>query len=642
MGPALTVAQSVRGLDANSTRTSGRTEERMCGIMGYIGGRQAAPIVLDGLSRLEYRGYDSAGLAILRPTALFATYKAVGKLTALHAELEGGLPSGKLGLGHTRWATHGPPNLANAHPHLDCSGRIAVVQNGIVENYAALKHELAARGHEFTSQTDTEVIPHLIEEGIDAGLDLEESVRRMLTLARGALALLVAGEAEPEKIVAVRNGAAGGLVIGVGNGEAFVASDLPALVPLTSRVVFLDAGEVAVLSADGIRITTSDGAPVERSATDVVQNPMVAAKGKFRHFMHKEIMDQPEALTDVIRGRVDLEAPALRLEELDGIVDRLRTVRRVILTGCGTSHHAALVGRHYFESVARIPVEVEIASELRYRDIVAGPDDLVVSITQSGETADTLGAMERLRHLTELQIAITNVPGSQASRIAAATIEMRAGLEMGVAATKTFTSSIVCLYLLALYIGDLRRTVGADDLARRLQDLARLPGFVDTVLQDDGPIDRLAEQFVRSNHFLYLGRGWSFPLALEGALKLKEISYLHAEGYAAGEMKHGPIALIDAEMPTFVLAPAGTMNGQMVTGIEEIKARNGIVIGLVTEGDEALAQRVDHAISVPAVPEPLLPIVTAIPLQLFAYRMGLHRGADVDQPRNLAKSVTVE
>ena len=614
----------------------------MCGIMGYVGDRQAAPIVLDGLSRLEYRGYDSAGLAVLRPSAAFVTRKAVGKLTALHAELEGGIPPGVLGLGHTRWATHGPPNLANAHPHLDCSGRVAVVQNGIVENYAALRNELVARGHQFMSQTDTEVIPHLIEEAVDAGLDLEAAVRRMLEVATGALALLVASERAPGEIVAVRNGNAGGLVIGLGRGEAFVASDLPALVPLTSRVVFLNAGEVAVVSADGIQLTTLHGVPVERSAVDVAQNPMMAAKGKFRHFMHKEIMDQPEALTDAIRGRVDLDAPLLHLEELDGIAHRLREVRRVILTGCGTSYHAALVGRRYFESMARLPVEVEIASELRYRNIPVGSNDLVVSITQSGETADTLGAMQRLGRQTDLQIAVTNVPGSQASRLAAATIEMRAGLEMGVAATKTFTSSIVCLYLLALHVGGLRETVAANDLAHRLQDLARLPGLVGSVLEDDGPIDRLAERFVRADHFLYLGRGWSYPIALEGALKLKEISYLHAEGYAAGEMKHGPIALIDAEMPTLVLAPAGGLNEKMANNIEEIKARNGVVIALLTEGDGALAGRVDHALFIPPVPEPLLSIVAAVPLQLFAYRMGLRRGADVDQPRNLAKSVTVE
>ena len=614
----------------------------MCGIMGYVGEGQAAPVVLDGLGRLEYRGYDSAGLAVLSPSAGFVTRKAVGKLTALHAELEGGIPVGSLGLGHTRWATHGPPNLANAHPHLDCSGRVAVVQNGIVENYAALKGELAARGHRFTSQTDTEVVPHLIEEAVANGLDLEEAVRRTLEVAGGALALLAAAEGEPDRIVAARNGNAGGLVIGLGRREAFVASDLPALVPLTSRVIFLNAGEVAAVSADGVRITTLDGAPVERSPADVAQNPMMAAKGKFRHFMHKEIMDQPEALTDAIRGRVDLDAPELHLEELDGIAERLRRARRVILTGCGTSYHAALVGRHYFESVARLPAEVEVASELRYRDLVAGPDDLVVSLTQSGETADTLGAMERLGRWTDLQVAVTNVPGSQASRTAAATLEMRAGLEVGVAATKTFTSSIVCLYLLALHVARLRGAVTANDLARRLRDLARLPGLVGSALEDDGPVDRLAERFVRSDHFLYLGRGPSYPIALEGALKLKEISYLHAEGYAAGEMKHGPIALIDAEMPAFVLAPAGGLNGKMLNTVEEIKARNGLVIGLLTEGDDALAERVDHALFVPAVPEPLLPIVAAAPLQMFAYRMGLRRGADVDQPRNLAKSVTVE
>ena len=614
----------------------------MCGIMGYVGERQAAPIVLDGLSRLEYRGYDSAGLAVLQPSGAFATYKAVGKLTALQETLEGGVPPGVLGVGHTRWATHGAPNLSNAHPHLDCSGRIAVVQNGIVENYVALKSDLIERGHRFASQTDTEVIPHLIEEGVDGGLDLDDAVRQMLGFMSGAVALLVASERHPRTLVAVRNGNAGGLVIGLGRGEMLVASDLPALLPLTSSVVFMDAGEIAVVTAEDFRFTTIDGEPVEREPADVVQNPMTAVKGEYKHFMNKEIMDQPEALTDAIRGRVDLDASVIHLDEVKAISERMRAARRVILTGCGSSYHAALVGRHYFETLARLPVAVEIASELRYRDAVVGPDDLIVSLTQSGETADTLGAMEHLGGSTDLQVVITNVPGSQATRIATATMEMRAGLEMGVAATKTFTSSVVCLYLLALHLAAMRGTVTADDLAERLRDLARLPRLVREVLEDSGPVERLADRFVHSNHFLYLGRGPSYPIALEGALKLKEISYLHAEGFAAGEMKHGALALIDSEMPTFALAPTGELDDKMKSNIEEIKARSGVVLGLLTEGNQTLADRIDHALFLPPVPAPLLPIIATVPMQLFAYHMGLRRGADVDQPRNLAKSVTTE
>ena len=614
----------------------------MCGIVGYIGHRQAAAVVLEGLGRLEYRGYDSAGIAVLKPTGTFATYKAVGKLSALHTRLEEGLPAGGLGIGHTRWATHGPANLSNAHPHVDCTQRVTVVQNGIVENYASLKSELAARGHTFTSQTDTEVLPHLIEEALADGLDLGAAVDRMLGQARGALAVLVASEAFPDTVIAARNGNAGGLVIGVGDEETFVASDLPALVSFTDKAVFLASGEVATLKPGAVEIRTIAGDRVSRDPVDVSQNPMTAAKGEFKHFMLKEIMEQPEALTDVLRGRVDLESPALYLEELEGIVERLGRVRRVVLTGCGTSYHAALVGRRYFESLTRLPVEVEIGSELRYRDATLGPEDLVISLTQSGETADTLAAMEEAARQGALQIVVTNIPGSQATRIADATFEIRAGLEVGVAATKTFTSSIVCLHLLALHLGTLIRTLSVDDAAQHLRDLARLPQLVSLALERRQQVEDAVDHFLRMQSFLFLGRGLLYPIALEGALKLKEISYIHAEGYAAGEMKHGPIALIGREMPTVALAPEGALREKMASNVEEIKARSGTVIGLLTDGDDELGERVDHALFLPDMPPSLLPVVASVPLQLFAYYMGVERGADVDQPRNLAKSVTVE
>ena len=614
----------------------------MCGIMGYIGEREAAPIVLEGLARLEYRGYDSAGLAILQPTSEFATRKSVGNLASLRAELNGDLPGGYLGIGHTRWATHGPPSVSNAHPHLDCDGRVAVVQNGIIDNYASLKADLVSRGHRFQSQTDTEVLPHLIEEEISTGLELEDAVREALLRVSGALALLVASDLHSDVLVAARTGNAGGLVIGLGEGEMFVASDMPALVSLAPEVAFMNSGEVAVIRSDAVRLTDMKGESIAMKPFAVGQNPMAVTKGDHKHFMVKEIMEQPKTLLDAIRGRVDLDGSALRLEELDGLAERMRSARRVILTACGTSYHAALVGRRYLEQVARIPVEVEISSELRYRDIVIGPEDLVISVTQSGETVDTLGAMEHLARATDLQVVVTNVPGSQATRIAPATIEMRSGPEIGVASTKSFTSSIVCLYLLALRLGELRGSLSPESLAERLRDLAEMPRLVGSVLANTGQVERLADEFSIAKNFLFLGRGSTYPIALEGALKLKEISYIHAEGYPGGEMKHGPIALIDSEMPTLAIAPEGDHYTKMANNIEEIKARNGVVVGLLTEGDQALVERVDHTLFIPRVSAPLLPVVASVPVQLFSYYMGLKRGADVDQPRNLAKSVTVE
>ena len=614
----------------------------MCGIMGYVGHRQAGPIILEGLGHLEYRGYDSSGLAVLQPTNGFAIHKAVGKLEALHASLEGGLPPGVLAIGHTRWATHGQPSLPNAHPQLDCTQSIAVVHNGIVENYHTLKAELSSRGHRFTSQTDTEVLPHLMEEAMADGLDIEAAVRRVLEVAHGALAVLVASEQSPNVLVAAKTGNAGGLVIGFGDEEFFVASDFPALVPFTQRIVFMASHEIAVLTPQEVRFTNVAGEPVVRNPVEVSGNLMATAKGEYKHFMLKEIMEQPATLTDVLRGRVDLEAHALRLDELASVSNRLRAVRRVILTGCGTSYHAALVGRRYFESLTRLPVEVEIASELRFRDSVLGPEDLVISLTQSGETADTLAAMEQASRYNALQIVVTNISTSQATRLADATFDVRAGLEVGVAATKTFTCSITCLYLLALHIGTLRGTIPADEVARRLQEIALLPQFISITLDRRDQVERIANTFPRTEHFLYIGRGLLYPIALEGALKLKEISYLHSEGFAAGEMKHGPIALIDSGMPTMALAPADLLRDKMASNIEEIKARDGVIVGLLTDGDIELAARVTHAIFIPDVPPPLLPIVATVPLQLFAYYIGVKRGADVDQPRNLAKSVTVE
>jgi glucosamine--fructose-6-phosphate aminotransferase (isomerizing) len=615
----------------------------MGGIIGYVGRRQAAPILLEGLARLGYRGYDSAGIAVLRPDGVFSVQKAVGKLEVLRGAMEGGLPSGSLGLGHTRWATHGPPTLFNTHPHTDCTESAVVVQNGIVENYLTIKQELQSRGHVFRSQTDTEVIPHLIEEALTKGLDLEGAVREMLTKAHGALALLIAARGEPQTMVAVRSGNAGGLLVSQEEDEAFVASDLPALLPLSRNAAFLSSGEMAVVTPQETRFSTiAGGRPITKRMVVVSQDPTTAVKGGYKHFMLKEIMDQPEALTDALRGRVDLESPSLSLAELAPLADRLDCVRRVILAACGSSHHAALVGRHYIETMTGLPVQVEVSSELRNHDIPLGPDVLLVSVTQSGETADTLAIMEQARRCGALQVAVTNTLGSQATRIADATLDLRAGLEVAVAATKTFTSTVLCLYLLALHLGDRMQRLTADALATRLRDLARLPYLVSGLLEDSSTLDALATRYSRRQNILYMGRGILHPIALEGALKLTEISYVHAQGFPAGEMRHGPLALVEEAVPVIALAPRTALRAKMSGSIEEVRARGGPVIGVLTEGDAELAARVDQAVFIPDAPEALLPILTVAPLQLFAYFVGMRRGADVDQPRNLSKSVIVE
>ncbi|MBI4236441.1 MAG: glutamine--fructose-6-phosphate transaminase (isomerizing), partial [Chloroflexi bacterium] len=485
--------------------------------MGYVGPREAAPLLLEGLSRLEYRGYDSAGIAVLGTGDVFTVRKAVGKLETLRAALEGGLPTGTLGLGHTRWATHGRVSEANAHPQMDCGQRTVVVHNGIVENYLALKEALQARGHRFVSQTDTEVLPHLIEEALAQGTDLAEAVRRALAQARGALVVLVANQDHPDRLIAARSGNAGGLVVGFRDDESFVASDLPALVPLTRRVAFLASGEMAVLTPRGVGFTTITGVPVAKASMNVSQDIVAAAKGGYKHFMLKEIMEQPEVLTDALRGRVDLETPSLAMEEIEALGDRLDHIQRVLLTGCGTSYHAALVARHYIEGLTRLPVEVDVASELRYRNAALGPDVLVVSIGQSGETADTLAAMEEAARRGAPQVTICNVMGSQATRVADVTVLMRAGPEVGVAATKTFAASLLTLYLLALHLGSRRRALSAEALSERLRELAELPGLVGRLLERAPSLEALAGRFFRRRNFLYLGRGALHPIALEGA-----------------------------------------------------------------------------------------------------------------------------
>jgi glucosamine--fructose-6-phosphate aminotransferase (isomerizing) len=614
----------------------------MCGIIGYTGNRPAAPLLLEGLQRLQYRGYDSAGLAVLGTDGGLIVRKSVGKLSALASSLQDGLPEGSLGIGHTRWATHGRPSDINAHPHQDCGGEVVVIHNGIVENYRALKEMLLAKGHTFRSETDTEVIPHLIEEALKEGGSLEAAVGRAMRQMEGAHALVAFTRREPGKLVAARAGNAGGVVVGYGRDEMFLASDLPALLPHTQIVAFLADGEIAAVTPCGASYLTAAGEKLTKEAQTVSYDPLSAARGNYKHFMLKEICEQPESVLDTIRGRVLFDQPALVLEDVAIPRRRLRQIKRVVLVGMGTSLHAAMVGRHYIEEIARMPAEVDNASEFRYRGPLLGPDTLIIAVGQSGETVDTLAAMDEARRQGALQITVCNVVGSQATRVADGVVYTRCGLEVGVCSTKTFTAAIVALYLLACYLAQEREVVGGDGMRALLDPLARLPSLVGRVTQRDAEYERLAHRFFRYDNFLYLGRGLQFPIAMEGALKLKEVSYIHAEGYPAGEMKHGPIALIDQEMPVVAIAVRDGLYDKMMSNVQQVKAREGTVIALASEGDEELARQADHVLYLPQASPLLMPVLTAIPLQFFAYHIAVRRGCDVDQPRNLAKTVTVE
>jgi len=609
----------------------------MCGIVGYVGPRDATSIVVQGLRRLEYRGYDSAGLAVIQDGRI-AVRRDVGKISNLERLLAESPVNGHIGIGHTRWATHGKPAPYNAHPHTDCSGQIVVIHNGIVENFLTLRQELISEGHTFSSETDTETIVQYMSEG----LDLEGATRRALQRLQGAHGIVVMSSREPDKLIAARLGNAGGVVIGVGEGEMFVASDMPAILEHTRRMVFLADREMAVLTREGARFTTLDGTPLQKEVHTIPWDPVAAAKGNYKHFMQKEIHEQARAITDTIRGRVDFEAGEVYLHELNLPVDLVRRLERIAIVACGTSAYAGLVGKFMLETLARLPVEVDYGSEFRYRDPLVNERTLVVAITQSGETVDTLAAMEEARRKGARLVSIVNVIGSQAARVADGRIYMQAGPEIGVASTKAFTASLVDLYLLGLYLGRVRGVLDDRRMRRLLTDLAGLPGLVGQVLEDWPRCEELAGRFYKYEDFLYLGRGINYPIALEGALKLKEISYIHAEGYPAGEMKHGPIALIDENMPVVAIAVQDGVYDKMVSQIEQVKARNGVVIALATEGDEAIAAKADHVLYVPPTPPLLSPVVNVIPLQLFAYHVAVRRGADVDQPRNLAKSVTVE
>jgi glucosamine--fructose-6-phosphate aminotransferase (isomerizing) len=614
----------------------------MCGIVGYVGPQNATPIVLEGLKRLEYRGYDSAGLAVVEENGGIAVRREAGKIEALLEMVDDEPVSGRIGIGHTRWATHGEPCQRNAHPHLGTTGEVAVVHNGIIENYRALRQELRDNGRELTSDTDTEVVVHLVEMYMDEGHALEAAVRRALPHIRGASAFVFLSKDEPDRLVAARLGNAGGLTVGVGDDEMFLASDIPAILQHTREMIFLEDRQMAVITRDGVRLSTLTGEPLEAEIHSIPWDPVSAAKGTYRHFMQKEIYEQARSVTDTIRGRADFERGHVRLENLTLTREEALSLEKMVIVACGTSAYAGRVGKFIIESTARLPVEVDYGSEYRYRDPIVDEATALLAITQSGETVDTLAAMEEGQEKGARLWSIVNVIGSQAHRISDGHILMHAGPEIGVASTKAFTASLVDLYLLGLYLGERRGFLEGARLQEAVEALGSLPDLIGRVLDHGEEYEQLAHIFYDRAHFLYLGRGINYPIAMEGALKLKEISYIHAEGYPAGEMKHGPIALIDEAMPVVAIATQDRVYGKMISQVEQVRARDGIVIALATEGDEAIAEKANHVLYVPEAPPLIAPVVNVIPLQLLAYHLAVRRGCDVDQPRNLAKSVTVE
>jgi glucosamine--fructose-6-phosphate aminotransferase (isomerizing) len=612
----------------------------MCGIVGYIGQRKAVPIILEGLKKLEYRGYDSAGIAVCREDNSLDVRRASGKLRNLEEALRINPIEGTFGIGHTRWATHGRPTEENAHPHRDCTGDIVVVHNGIVENFLPLKEELIREGHVFKTQTDTEVIAHLVEKYFTG--NLEAAVGEALKQISGVYALVVISRKEPGKIVAARLGPP--VVIGLGDGEYFVASDVPALLEHTRNMFFLSDGDLAVLDASGVKVSDAAGNPVHRPVQRITWDPIMAEKGGFKHFMLKEIFEQPRAVKDTTLGRVSRETGLVFLDEMAISPEEFRAFQQVKIIACGTSWHSALAGKFMIEKLARLPVEVDYGSEFRYRDPILAPHTLTVVISQSGETADTLAAQREAKSKGSQTIAICNVVGSMITREAAGSIYTHAGPEIGVASTKAFTCQLTALVLLAMYLGQARGTLPEAEAIDLVQELMLLPGKLEHVLAQDAHIEELARKLYRATDFLFLGRGVHFPIALEGALKLKEVSYIHAEGYPAGEMKHGPNALIDDKLPVVVLAANENriLYEKTVSNIQEVKAREGIVLAIVTEGDREVTKMADYIIEIPKSRELLLPILEVVPLQLLAYHIAVRLGCDVDQPRNLAKSVTVE
>jgi glutamine---fructose-6-phosphate transaminase (isomerizing) len=624
----------------------------MCGIVGYIGPKKVVPVIIEGLRKLEYRGYDSAGIAVVDSAGKLEIRRASGKLRNLEEAIQKSPIEGTYGIGHTRWATHGRPTEENAHPHRDCTGQVVVVHNGIIENYLELKEQLQREGHKFVTETDTEIVAHLVEKHLQdpaRKVLLEEAVLTSLKQVRGIYALVFLSTSDPNKIVAARCGPPA--VIGLGDGEFFVASDIPALLEHTRKMFFLADGDIAVLTEKGVRVMDHDGQSVERKPHHVAWDPIMAEKGGYKHYMQKEIFEQPRAVRDTFLGRISQDTGKIYLGDMEISEQQFREFKNVRIVACGTSWHAALAGKFMVERLARLPVEVDYGSEFRYRDPILDSQTLTVCISQSGETADTIAAQREAKQKGSPTLAICNVLGSMITREAAGSILTHAGPEIGVASTKAFTAQLTALVLLAAYLGETRGALSGDAAKKLLQEFTKIPHKIETILQADqtGFYENLARQFFRCSDFLYLGRGIHYPIALEGALKLKEISYIHAEGYPAGEMKHGPNALIDENLPVVVLAtrddsdPASvTLYEKSVSNIKEVKARDGIVISIVTQNDHLAREASDHLIELPPAPELLVPLLEIIPLQLLAYHIAVRRGCDVDQPRNLAKSVTVE
>jgi glucosamine--fructose-6-phosphate aminotransferase (isomerizing) len=617
----------------------------MCGIVGYVGNHRAVPIILEGLKRLEYRGYDSAGIAVYCDDKQLDIRRAKGKLRNLEDAIRLSPMDGSFGIGHTRWATHGRPTEENAHPHRDCHGDVVVVHNGIIENYLDLKHRLQAEGHTFTTETDTEVVAHLVESHLNG--NLEEAVRKTVNELKGSFALAVIARSDPQKVVAARYQAP--LVVGTGDDEYFVASDVPAILTHTQDMIFLADGDMAVLTPSGVRLSDFEGRPVNRKREHILWDPILAEKGGYKHFMLKEIFEQPRSVRDTTLGRVGQETGRVFLDEMDIRPAEFERFTQVKIIACGTSWHAGLAGKHMIEKLARLPVEVDYGSEFRYRDPIVSPNTLTIVISQSGETADTLAAQREAKNKGSKTLAICNAVGSMVTREAAGTIYTHCGPEIGVASTKAFTGQLTALFILAMYLGQANKSLDESASKCLVQNLLHIPGKLETLLSADAVYEALARELYHATDFLFLGRGVHFPVALEGALKLKEISYIHAEGYPAGEMKHGPNALIDEKLPVVVLAthdPADPESRliyeKTLSNIQEVKAREGIVVSLVTQGDTQARRFSDHVIEIPPASDLLSPILEIVPLQLLAYHIAVRRGCDVDQPRNLAKSVTVE
>ena len=619
----------------------------MCGIVGYVGNKQVVPLIVDGLRKLEYRGYDSAGIAVVDENCDLSLRRAEGKLRNLEECIRLNPLDGTYGIGHTRWATHGRPTEENAHPHRDCSGRIVVVHNGIIENYLQLKVMLREKGHVFKTETDTEIVAHLIEEHQKNGLEFEPAVRQTVQELRGIFALSIISADEPDKIIAVREGPP--VVIGLGDGEFFVASDIPAILQHTRDIFYLGEKEIAVLTKDSVRVTDYDGNVIQPKQQRITWDPIMAEKGGFKHFLLKEIYEQPRAVRDTVRGRVSLDTGKIYLEAMDISEDDFKAVRSIKIAACGTSWHAGLAAKYMLEELARVPVEVDYASEFRYRNPVLDESDLLIVISQSGETADTIAAMREAKQAGCKVLAICNVQGSMITREADGTILTHAGPEISVASTKAFTSQVIALYIFSLYLGELRGVLSSEQVVKHAQELIELPLKIEEILGEADTIEEMSKEFFRATDFLYLGRGINFPVALEGALKLKEISYIHAEGYPAGEMKHGPNALIDETLPVIVIntKEKGNEGSELRyekthSNIVEVKARDGIIFSILTEGDTMSSQESNFVVEIPATTDLLAPVLSVVPLQLLAYYISVRLGCDVDQPRNLAKSVTVE